>query len=77
MLFSPFSIAITSFGEGKAGLCAFHAFVCFRYDSLCFFPLPLGVRDWLRFVIAGLPGRFVLHYRLLIMECNLDNCQKV
>ena len=55
---SPFSIAITSPGEERAGLCAFRAFVCFAGDSLCLFPLPLGVRDWLRVVIVALPGHF-------------------
>ena len=50
---SPFSIAITSPGEERAGLCAFRAFVSFACDGLCRFPLPLSVRDWLQVVIVA------------------------
>ena len=50
--FSPFSIAITSFGEERANLSAFRTFVWF-----CLFPLPL-VWEGLRFVTVALPGLF-------------------
>ena len=45
---SPFSTAITTLGEERAGLCVFvRLFVCFERDGLCVLPLPIGVRDWL------------------------------
>ena len=54
-----FSIVITSLGEEGAGLCASRPFV-FYFARVNFSPflLPLGVRDWLRFVIVALPGFF-------------------
>ena len=52
------SIAITSLGEERAGVCAFRAFVCFRLFGLRLFPLPLGVKVWLRPVIVVFPGLF-------------------
>ena len=57
VFFGPFSIAITSLGEERAGLCAFRAFVRFARDGLYPFPvaLPLGVRDWLWLGIVALP----------------------
>ena len=57
----PFSIVITWLGEEGAGLCASRAFVCCcccLRVSFCHLSLPLGVRDWLRFVIVALPGLF-------------------
>ena len=56
--FSPFSIAITSLGEERANLCAFRTFVRFVLVWICWFPLPLGVWERLRFVIVALPGLF-------------------
>ena len=56
--FSPFSIAITSLGEGRASLGAFRTFVRFALVWLCLFPLPLGVWEGLRFVIVALLGLF-------------------
>ena len=41
-------------------LCAFHAFFCFACVGLCLFPLPLGIRHWLRLVIVALPELFCL-----------------
>ena len=41
-VFSPFSIAITSLGEERANLGAFHTFVWFVLVWICRFPLPLG-----------------------------------
>ena len=35
-----------------------HLFVYFACVDFCPFSLPLGVRDWLRFVIVALPGFF-------------------
>ena len=52
VFFSPFSIAITSLGEERANLSAFRTFVRFVLVWICRFPLPLGVWEGLRFVIA-------------------------
>ena len=57
-VFSPFSIAITSFGEERANLSAFRTFVRFALVWFCLFPLPLDVWEGLRFVIVALPGLF-------------------
>ena len=51
--FSPFSIAITSFWEERAGLCAFRALLYFARVGVCLFPLSLGVRDKLRIMIVA------------------------
>ena len=53
VFFSPFSIAITSFGEERANLSAFRTFVRFVLVWICRFPLPLGVMEGLRFVIVA------------------------
>ena len=58
VFFSPFSIAITSLGEERANLSAFHTLVRFVLVWICRFPLPLGVREGLRYVIVALPGLF-------------------
>ena len=58
VFFSPFSIAITSLGEERANLSAFHTFVRFVLVWICRVPLPLGVWEGLRFVIVALPGLF-------------------
>ena len=58
VFYSPFSIAITSLGEERTNLSAFRAFVRFVLVWICRFPLPLGVWEGLRFVIAALPGLF-------------------
>ena len=58
VFFSPFSIAITSLGEGRANLSDFRTFVQFVLVKICRFPLPLGVWEGLRFVIVALPGLF-------------------
>ena len=58
VFFSPFSIAITSLGEERANLSAFRTFVRFVLVWFCWFPLPLGVREGLRFVIVAFPGLF-------------------
>ena len=42
VFFSPFSFAITSLGEERANLSAFHTFVQFVLVWICRFPLPLG-----------------------------------
>ena len=64
--FSPFSIAITSLGEERANLSAFRTFVRFVLVWICRFPLPLDVREGLRFVIVALPGLF--SYLLCLTE---------
>ena len=43
VVFSPFSIAITSLGEERANLSAFRTFVRFVLVWICRFPLPLGL----------------------------------
>ena len=58
VFFSPFSIEITSLGEERANLSAFCTFVRFVLVWICWFPLPLGVWEGLRFVIVALPGLF-------------------
>ena len=58
LVFSPFSIAITSLGEERASLGAFRTFVRFALVWFCLFPLPLGVWEGLWFVIVALPGLF-------------------
>ena len=58
VFFSPFSIAITSLGEGRANLSAFRTFDRFVLVWICRFTLPLGVWEGLRFVIVALPGLF-------------------
>ena len=55
---SRFSIAITSLGEERANLSAFHTFVRFVLVWICRFPLPLGVWEGLLFVVVALPGFF-------------------
>ena len=66
VFFSPFSIAITSPGEDRANLGAFHAFVRFVLVWFCRFPLPLGVREGLRFVIVAFPGLFSYPFLVII-----------
>ena len=58
VFFNPFSIAITSLGEERANLSAFRTFVRFVLVWICWFSLPLGVWEGLRFVIVALPGLF-------------------
>ena len=58
VLFSPFRIAITSLGEERANLSAFHTFVRFVLVWICRFHFPLGLWEELRFVIVALPGLF-------------------
>ena len=58
VVFSPFSIAITSLWDERANLSAFRTFVRFVLVWICRFPLPLGVWEELRFVIVALPGLF-------------------
>ena len=48
---------ITSLGEEGAGLCVSRAFVLHVF-VIVIFSLPLGVGDWLRFVIMAFPGLF-------------------
>ena len=43
VFFSHFSIVITSLGEERANLSAFHMFVQFALVWFCLFPLTLGV----------------------------------
>ena len=68
VFFSPFSIAITSLGEGRANLCAFRTFVRFVLVWFYRFPLPLGVWKGLRFVIVSLSGLFSYFFSLFFRE---------
>ena len=63
VFFSPFSIAITSLGEERANLSAFHTFVRFVLVWICRFPLPLGVWE-LRAAVCdcGTPWTFLLPF---------------
>ena len=58
VIFSPFSIAITSLGEERANLSAFRTFVRFAFVWFCLLPLSLCVWEGLRVVIVALPGLF-------------------
>ena len=58
LFFSRLSIAISSLGEERANLSAFHTFVRFALVSFCLFSLPLGVWEGLRLVIVALTGLF-------------------
>ena len=58
VVFSPFSIVITSLGEERANPHAFCTFVRFVLVWICQLPLPLGVWERLRFVIVAFPGLF-------------------
>ena len=62
VIFSPFSIAITSLGEERANLSAFRTFVRFAIVWFSLFPLPLVVWEGLRLVIVALPGPFSYLY---------------
>ena len=69
-VFQSFSIAITSLGEEIANLSAFRTFIPFVLVWFCRFPLPLGVREGLRFVIVAFPGLFsYLFCKLRVAAC--------
>ena len=68
VFFSLYSIAITSLGEERANLSAFRTFARFALVWFCLLPLPLGVREGLRFVIVALPGLF--SYPFLHTNCR-------
>ena len=70
VFFSPFIIAITSLGEERTNLSAFHTFVRFVLVKICRFPLPLRVWEGLRFVIVALPGPF--SYLLCSLSHNIQ-----
>ena len=76
VFFRPFSFATTSLGEERANLSAFRTFV--RFVWFCWFPLPLGVLEGLRFVIVALPGLFpYLFYQrasLVIQNATSGDC---
>ena len=58
VLFSPFSIAITSLGEEIANISAFRTFVRLALVWFCLFSLSLGVWEGLRLAIVALPVLF-------------------
>ena len=69
VFFSPFSIAITSFGDKRANLSAFCMFDRFVLVWICRFSLSLDVWEGLWFVIEALPGLF--SYLFEIIDGNL------
>ena len=84
VIFSPFSIAITSLGEEGANLSAFRTFVRFALVWFCLFPLPLGIWDGLWLVIVTLPGLFsYIFYQenakniLLMFQNNIVKISKI
>ena len=64
VFFSPFSIAVTSLGEGRANPSAFRTctFIRFALVWFCLFSPHLGVWEGLRLVIVALPGLFSYLY---------------
>ena len=71
VFFSPFSIAIISFGEERADLSAFRTFVRFALVWFCLFSLPLGVLEglflWVSAVCdCGTPWTFLLPFFFLV-----------
>ena len=72
VLFSPFSITITSLGEERANLSAFRMFDRFVLVWICRFPLPLGVWEGLRFVIVALPGLFSYLFLMTLKEVKYN-----
>ena len=74
MLFSPFSIAITSLGEERANLSAFRTFYQFVLVWFCRFSLPLGVREGLRFEIVAFPGLFSYPFFTISVIVYLHVC---
>ena len=52
------ALRLPRLGEERANLSAFRTFVRFVRVWFCWFPLPLGVWEGLRFVIVALPGPF-------------------
>ena len=79
VFFSPFSIAITSFGKERANLSVLRTFVRFGLVWICWFPLPLGVWKGLRFMIVVLSGLFsyfffFFFFFFLFFEKNVTKC---
>ena len=74
VVFSPFSIAITSLGEERANLSAFRTFVRFALVWFYLTPLPIGVWEGLRFMILALPRLFsYLFYYIFVKRKTLEN----
>ena len=66
------SILIISLGKRECIYVLFvHLFVYSARANFCSFSLPLGVRDWLRFVIVALPALFLL---ILLYSRTLPLC---
>ena len=62
VFFSPFSIAITSLGEEKVNLSAFHTFIRFVLVWFCLFPLPLCVWERAAVCDCGTLWTFLLPF---------------
>ena len=71
VFFSPFSFAITSLGEDRANLSAFRTFVRHVLVWFCWFSLPLGVWEGLRFVIVAFPRLFSYPFLFAFTATNL------
>ena len=76
VFFSPFGIAIISLGEEGANHSAFRTFVRFVLVWICWFLLPLGVWEGLRFVIVALPGLFSYLFFFSYPSCLRYSFQK-
>ena len=74
MLFSPFSILITSLGEERANLSAFRTFVrvALVWFWSCLFSLPLGVWEGLWLVSVALPALFSYLFRSFAFHRTLS-----
>ena len=70
LFFSPFSIAITSFGKGRANLGAFHAFSC-----VCLICLVVSASSsssclgWAAACDCGTAWTFLLHFFEEVLFC--------
>ena len=62
VFFSHLALRLPRKGRERANLSAFRTFVQFVLVWLCWFPLPLGVWEELRFVIVTLPGLLSFFY---------------
>ena len=67
VVFSPFSIAITSLGEERANLSAFRTFVRFVLVWICRFPLPLWVWG-----DCGTPRTFLILFLVYVSKPELS-----
>ena len=65
------ALQLPRLGKKRASLGAFRTFVRFALVWFCLFPLPLGVWEWMRFVIVALPGLFL--FPLFLNQAPSEN----